>query len=124
MLGSDKHYKVNKSDLLNVLRANRTKHTSAFEEANKAYRAAAIDALKAKLAQVTEGKAFDLHRWPGVMQPESHVAEYDRVIGLLEFTTETVLEITPTDYQQYVLDEWAWKSAFDTTVGHYNNKEQ
>jgi hypothetical protein len=47
-----------------------------------------------------------------VKQPVSHEKEYDRVIRNLELSTAEFVILNTTDFNQYILDEWAWKQDF------------
>ena len=120
MLGNNKEYSVKKSDLLAKLKTNREKHVAEFNEAVVEYRRRVTVALERKLAAMREGKPIDLKFQ--LVEPQSFEKDYDRVIGLLEMTTDDIIEITPSDYTAYVLDEWAWKERFSTVAMSYTNK--
>jgi hypothetical protein len=47
-----------------------------------------------------------------VSKPESHEKEYDTVIKNLELSTAEFVVLGQSDFNQYVLDEWTWKSTF------------
>jgi len=47
-----------------------------------------------------------------VSQPVSHEKEYDTVIKNLELSTAEFVVLGQSDFNQYVLDEWVWKSTF------------
>ena len=108
MLGHDRKFEVNKTKLLETLKANREKHIVAHKEAKTGYRKAAIDALTEELGKAKDNEKFSLsfHHLP---RPRSHEKEYDQVIGLLEMVISDTIEITTSDYQQFVLDKWSWK---------------
>lgn len=120
MLSNTKTYKVPKATLLGYIRSNREKHVRDHDTAVALYRKRAEVELQRKLTQVKEGQKFSLSNWPGLLVPRSYAKEYDQVIGLLDLTLEDVIEITPADYRQYVLDEWAWKPGFSSMVKNYS----
>lgn len=118
MLAHDKKYNVKKSDLLTKLKENREKHVKEFKDAAEKYRAAVIVALEKELKRVQAGKKFTLaFRLP---RPTSYEKDYDKVIGLLELTTDDIIEITPSDYEHYWLDNWNWKTSFSNTNAQYS----
>lgn len=119
MFSSDP-YKVKKSDLLERIKANRQKHIADFEAANVEYRKRAEQALRAKLARVQEGRSFRLRYWPNLIPPQSHQREYDQVIGLLQMTTDDIINITASDYARFVEDDWEWKTEFSTALSNYS----
>jgi hypothetical protein len=47
-----------------------------------------------------------------VSRPESHEKEYNTVIKNLELSTAEFVVLGQSDFNQYVLDEWVWKSTF------------
>lgn len=109
--------KINKDKLLAAVRENRTTHIEEYAEAIAAYREAMIDELKDRLDHVEGGGEVD--HYIEVMKPSSHEADYDRVIAMLEFSEDDVIELTSTEFAQYVQDEWAWKREFDAVSSNY-----
>lgn len=120
MLGSNKLYRVNKGDLLEKIRENRTKHAEEYKTALVKYRERAIKALTKQLANASEEKRrFSLTFT--LPKPVNYLKQYDNVIGLLEMTTDQVIEISPGDYSCYVLDQWEWKTNFKYATASYNS---
>ena len=113
----ERTYKVLKSTLLEILTKNREEHLVAHEEAKKNYRKRAVKALEKQLAKATDGSRFSLSF--RLSRPISYVEQYDKVIGLFKMVVEDTVEITSTEYSQYVLDEWSWRSQFDTSNSFY-----
>lgn len=98
--------KVNKRALLAKLKENRANHSAEFEKAAAGYRAKVIQELERRLTDARAGKLPNLMF--ALPLPVDQTKAYDRVIGMLEMTIEEVVALAEHDYQQYVLDEWAW----------------
>jgi hypothetical protein len=119
--------KVRTQELLAKVRANRDTHVTDYEESIVGWRAerAEVAAKVAKLAK----KAIDDHstevvvyQLSSLQKPQSHVKDYDRVIGMLEMSVEEELEITAQEFSQYVQDEWSWREAFAASTANYKGK--
>jgi len=108
---------MKKDVLFNALRENRAQHRSIFLEAQKGYRREAIKALDMALEQARTGGAIRLSF--GLVAPVDHTEDYDLAIAMLGHHTEDTLEISMDDYDNYVQDNWVWKSHFLTTNSTY-----
>lgn len=56
--------------------------------------------------------------WP-LVYPENHLDDYDRVIGMLEFSVADKVELTATDFNAYVRNRWEWHSRFSMSNSAY-----
>ena len=110
--------KVNKTDLIKILKQNRDVHVKEFEEATCGYRMAVEMALKKKLKDVKAGKEFDLY-FSDLSKPASYVKDYENVIGMLEITTEEAVSITMEEYLKYYKNEWAWSRSWSISNAPY-----
>ena len=43
-----------------------------------------------------------------LIEPMGMTREYDRIPRMREMATETVIELTPTEFSTFVLGDWAW----------------
>jgi len=98
---------VSKTDLLDILRANRAKHRETFEAALQGYAAEAKNLLEKHLESLRQG------RTPAISiildRPEDRTRDYSRVIGMLEMHQGDTFTLDETSYAQYVDDDWQWK---------------
>jgi chromatin segregation and condensation protein Rec8/ScpA/Scc1 (kleisin family) len=114
--------KVNKKDLLAVLKTNREKHLIEFNSASKIFIQDAIEKLTEMLTQAkTKNKIIQSL---GLVEPVSYVHSYDTAVKMLEMSIEDVIELSQQEFTQYVEDSWGWKQSFMTTTSFYNNKVQ
>lgn len=102
--------RVQKAQLLEILKANRTQHREVFLKAVEGYRAEAIALLEAHIDRLAVGKLVQVH--VNMASPTDQTADYDRVIGMLEMGEDAVVLLSEQDYSQYVLDKWQWKQAW------------
>lgn len=110
--------KVNRKQLLEKVKANRTTHRKTFEEALEGYREKAIEELEASLADAKAGKR--IRRGLQLVEPMDMTREYDRVITMLEMSVDDELEISQQEVMQYVMDDWSWKQQFEAVSASYS----
>lgn len=115
-----KSAKIQKSKLLEVIRKNRDEHKSIFEEALIGYRKEAIRLLDERLNDARDGRKIDLYFH--LVQPMDQTKDYDRVIMMLEMTEDEIIELTSTEFSNYVQDDWSWKDQFITSNSTYSAK--
>lgn len=109
--------KIKVKDLLTHLKKNRANHQKEYAELMVEYRLAVIDALKQKLKAAQKNE--DVDHTLRVVTPANFTSDYDEVIAMLEWTTDTEVELDRHQFKQYVQDEWAWKLGFAATKSAY-----
>lgn len=114
---SESYVSVKKEDLLKVIRENRDKHFKTFLAAQEGYKKACITQLEARLAAARAGQKVDIR--VGLTEPVNHLKDYDRVLRMLELSTEEVWQISEDQFGNYVMDEWAWTERFVVTNSAY-----
>lgn len=114
--------KVNRVELLEIVRKNRDAHSAAWLEAVDEYKAAVIKLCKENLKLA---KTEDLSLIPRIKPippvPTAYLNEYDRAIRMLEMSVDTEIVLEQHDFQQLVLDEWSWKKAFVGLASTYKS---
>ena len=109
---------VDKSNLLEVLKKNRTGHRAIFEEALEGYRKRVVSELQSRLDAALSGVKWDA--CIELVQPEDHTIEYDRAIQMLEMDIDSTVKLSSTEFQNYVQDEWGWTDRFLTSNASYS----
>jgi hypothetical protein len=109
--------KVEKEDMLERVRANRSTHRAVFEQALEGYRARMIAELERRIRDLKRGRRID--HYVGLPEPEDHTQDYDRVIAMAEMSVDAVVELEAGDFATFVLDQWQWKQSFTETTSHY-----
>jgi len=109
--------KYPKGQLLEKLKSNRDEHVVKFGTALEAYREATAAACKKLLEMVEKDENVDHSRVLAKLQrPENHVKHYDRIIQMLELTSDAEIELSQEVFTQIVLDDWDWKSRLDAVI--------
>ncbi len=114
--------KVNKDELLGIVRANKEKHIKEYLEAVEDFKKAAINIAEhnLKLAQTADTEQISkFKQLPS--KPVSYEDSYSRAIRMLELSVESVIEVEEQIFNQLVLDEWQWKQNFAVTSALYKS---
>lgn len=114
--------KMNRTELLEIVRTNRDKHITDAVEAVADYKALVIKIATDNLELANTGdltKLKDIKSLPG--QPCSYEQSYTRAIRMLELSVEDIIEIEEDVFNQLVLDEWTWKNSFSASNTLYKS---
>lgn len=109
--------KVNKEDLLKVLKENRETHRSLFLKALEGYREEVIKLLTVNLNNVKAGK--QIVTFLQLPVPKDQTSEYDQIIRMLGMSVDEDFELEDHEFKCYVLDEWSWKEAVTMSNSRY-----
>lgn len=109
--------KVQKSELIAVLKKNRDIHEKDYSDAVCGYRLLVEKELKKRLKLVQSGEKFDLYF--NLNRPESHVKDYDDVIGMLEISSDEEVDVKMEEYLKYYKNEWNWQEGWKSTYSGY-----
>ena len=114
--------KINKLELLRIIRENKAKHVSEFNEAVEDYKALAVKIAKHNL-EITNTGNLDKIKYIKIFPtaPTSYEADYNRAARMLELSVDDVIELEDVVFNQLVLDEWAWKRSFTTSSMLYKS---
>lgn len=104
--------KMNRLELLKIVKENATKHVADYDEAVIDYMAAVIKVAKAnlKIANTGEMSKFTFQKMPTT--PLNYADNYTRAIRMLELSVEDTIDVEEHVFNQLVLDEWGWKQQF------------
>ncbi len=119
---ADSKVTVKKAELLETIKTNHITHRKEHTEAVEGYRAKVIVRLETTLAGIKNGGNFDPHELLTLREPESHDKDYIRAIRMLEMSVADEVTISASQFAQFVLDDWAWKTEFHSTNALYNGK--
>lgn len=112
---------VNRDELLDRVRENRDKHRSVFEAAMDGYRKAAIEELDRAISDARSGRKIMRHL--SLIEPVDKTKDYDRVIDMLEMSTDEEITLEQNEFACYVRDEWAWRDQFLAANSSYTAVE-
>lgn len=112
--------KINRLELLGIVRENATKHVATYEEAVEDYKKAV---LKIATDNLVLAQSSDLEKFTkiknNISPPVNYATSYTRAIRMLELSVEEVIEVEEDVFNQLVLDEWTWKNNFVATSAMY-----
>ena len=125
--------RVAKKFLLDTLKKNRKEHEKAYYEILEARQAKLIDLFGSERKKVLKSFAKELNKvkedsthQPWVLNPnlklpvpEDHTSDYDKTISLISASLDTEFELSNSEFNQYVNDDWSWKDVFVTASGIY-----
>jgi hypothetical protein len=111
---------VKRTDLLTKLRENRDKHAAEFKVAMEGFRMEVLNVLEDAVAKLEkDDKSFDKGLFMNEDPPQDHTADYDLVIGMMEMSVDEIIQMDSNSFNQYVMDNWAWKQQFAETTSKY-----
>lgn len=108
--------KLNKNELLKIVREKKEQHVKEYDEAVKDFRIAVIKICNENMELAEAGK-LDLKAMPP--KPTSYETNYNRAIRMLELSVDDVVELNQYEFAKLVLDEWEWKQVFSTMNSTY-----
>lgn len=103
-----KNVTVSRKELLAKVIKNRDAHREIFLKAQVGYRAAVVTELDKMLEEARQNKP--IRRQISLIEPSDNTEDYNRVIAMLEMSTEEKIELQSHEFDQYVLDNWQWKA--------------
>ena len=112
--------KMKRLELLDIVRANKDKHVTDYNESVTDYKALTIKVAQFNLKLSKTGDLEQFKRFKSMPSaPNSYEDSYKRAIRMLELSVEDVIEVEEDVFNQLVLDEWQWKRGFITTSATY-----
>ena len=110
--------KLNKGDLLEVLKRNLAKHTAEVAELRGERTGKVLDHMQSESEKALSDANYQpvTKDFPMI---ESHESEYKKVIRMVEMSVEDELTLDSRSFDQYVMDNWSWKSALNFTKSLY-----
>jgi len=114
--------KMNRDELLKIVKENKIKHVAEYEEAVNDYKALAVKITKENVKLANTGdldKIKDIKSIPSA--PRSYENDYNRAARMLELSVEDVIELEDDVFNQLVLDEWSWKQSFTVSNSMYKS---
>lgn len=113
--------KMNRKELLKIVKENKEKHIVEYAESVEDYKVAVlkITAGNLKLAKTADLAKFNFRAIPS--RPTSYEDNYTRAIRMLELSVEDTIDVEEHIFNQLVLDEWGWKQQFTAMAATYKS---
>jgi hypothetical protein len=114
--------KMNRLELLAIVRENKEKHMAEFIEAVADYKTLVLQTAKANLSFAKTADLVEFKKIkPLPSAPQSYETSYARAIRMLELSVEEIIEVEEDVFNQLVLDEWDWKRNFTVSNAMYKS---
>lgn len=114
--------KMDRLQLLVIVKENLEKHLKEYAESVEDYKAGVLKITTANMKLAKTGDTEKFAQIKSIPQaPRSYEKEYNRAIRMLELSVEEIIEIEEDIFNQLVLDEWAWKHSFVTAGALYKS---
>jgi hypothetical protein len=115
-----KSVKLDRDELLEIVRENKEKHVADYREAVADYKKVAVALAKENLALARTGRLEDIAKMKALpLAPTSYEDSYNRAIRMLELSVDELIELEEQVFNQLVLDEWHWKQMFSSMNATY-----
>jgi len=113
---------VSRKQLLECLYENLEVHKREFAEAQTEFKERLLADLK-KATEKVEGMTPEkLATFRFTFQyPQSHVAEYEGIIEMLEMSVDENINLDSESFKAYVKNEWSWSRGFEATKMLYKS---
>ena len=111
---------VSKAELVEKLHVNSAKHQKNFSTAKQGFHLELKEELEDKLAKLEAGEKVDLiiRSRP----PENHYPDYQDALEMLGWDTGDTVELTETQFREWVQDRWHWRDQWFASNSGYITK--
>lgn len=111
--------KVNKDELIGIVQAHRDTHVKQYKEAKEKWQTKMM-AIAAKVVEAGKG----LKKFPRALrllssEPMSYLRVFDELLKMLEMNTNVLVELSKSDFDQFVLGKWHWAHSFNASNMSY-----
>jgi uncharacterized protein (UPF0147 family) len=109
--------RIKRRELIEVVRKNKKEHRAEFLKAQEGYRQACIKELDQMLSDAREGR--NIRRAIQLTEPQDMTQEYETVLAMLEMSVDDVVELSASEFQCYVRDQWSWSTMVKSANSTY-----
>lgn len=113
-----------KQTVIDTVKTNREKHKKEYEEAVLGYRQKMKEWAEEIYKTVFVSGEEPKNRNCPYPKPQHHLAEYDRLLKLLEMCTDTSLTLSHNEFDNFIMDKWDWSRGFATVTSMYADRIQ
>ena len=114
--------KLTKGELLENVKANLDKHNVDVAEALSLRRETIAKSFEKQLKEMEFDVDFQPKEHLSFPMPKDHSEDYKKAIRMIEMTTDEVIELTESQFDKLVMDNWGWKSDLIATSSFYGKK--
>lgn len=114
--------KLTKEELLSNVIANLDKHKIDVSDALELRRETIAKSFKQQLKEMEFDVDFQPKEHLSFPMPKDHSEDYKKAIRMIEMTTDEVIELSESQFDKLVMDNWGWKSDLIATSSVYGKK--
>lgn len=114
-----KTIKVDKTELLEIIKRNRSNHRAIYEEAFEGYRKESIRIHEENLKSLRSGKKVIVAFYE--QAPQDHTDDYNLIIRMLEMSIDPFVDLDQQQFSNYVDDNWSWKQQWSASNSKYTS---
>ncbi len=114
--------KLTKGELLENVKANLDKHNADVAEALSLRRETIAKSFEKQLKEMEFDVDFQPKEHLSFPMPKDHSEDYKKAIRMIEMTTDEVIELTESQFDKLVMDNWGWKSDLIAASSVYGKK--
>lgn len=111
--------KVDRKELLLIVRENKEKHIEAHKLAREGWHSECLNILQSTQSKMSKDPSFVPNPMLLSAVPTSHEEDYDRAIVMLDMSVDDSIELPSAVFDQFVMDRWQWKHTFDAASSKY-----
>lgn len=109
-----------KDNLKKIIQRNLDKHKTDYADAIKGYYITLVETHQ-KILDLAK-KQQDLKESTYLPKPKQYIAEYERILRMLDATESDQIPLNEQDFSRYVEDQWDWKTEFLASSTQYGGK--
>lgn len=114
--------RLNREQLLEILRENQKKHLLDYEASVLDFKSAVLKLAQANVKLAKTGALDEIAKMKRVpTAPVSYAESYSRAIRMLELSVDDIIELDDAKFAQLVQDEWQWKHEFQVASALYKS---
>lgn len=114
MMMNEKKLTFSVQKVLETMKKNVETHKKEFQELLDKNRAHAMKELALCIEEASTGVYPDISKIQKAihLKPVDHSKDYQRIISMLEITTQSEIDLTVAEFDRYMNDNWDWKESF------------
>ncbi len=112
---------VNKDELMNTLKENRKTHQKEYLETLTGYKKQLEDILVEQIVALKSTEPTkDFRLEVLIVAPSHHLEDYDKYIEMIKWEVKEEIEITSTEFDNLIRDEWHWTGGFKRAYNSFS----
>lgn len=116
-----KRMKFDTMELIQRVTSERAKHRKLFEEAVDRYKEKVLVELEEFARRIKAGEQVRIIS--SLPVPEEHTEDFDRVLDMLQMTTDKQIELDEAQFDCYVRGRWHWMQSFASNTISYTRHD-